>query len=134
MEMCYDGALVMPGSYAVMSEDEMTYVEGGIKVSSWVVGAAIDVALSAIGIWNVSAIGWLMGKGLSKLCNGITKKVGSKIIGKILKNKVLQTGLGSYITSKIGMLGTVLGMTSLGGMIATTWDAWDKSLDGKITI
>ena len=29
MEMCYDGALVMPSSYAVMSEDEMTYVEGG---------------------------------------------------------------------------------------------------------
>lgn len=29
MEMCYDGVLVMPSSYAVMSEDEMTYVEGG---------------------------------------------------------------------------------------------------------
>ncbi len=29
MEMCYEGALVMPSSYAVMSEEEMTYVEGG---------------------------------------------------------------------------------------------------------
>lgn len=29
MEMCYDGTLVMPSSYAVMSEEEMTYVEGG---------------------------------------------------------------------------------------------------------
>ncbi len=29
MEMCYEGALVMPSNYAVMSEDEMTYVEGG---------------------------------------------------------------------------------------------------------
>lgn len=29
MEMCYDGTLVMPNSYAVMSEEEMTYVEGG---------------------------------------------------------------------------------------------------------
>lgn len=28
MEMCYDGALVMPSSYATMSEDEMMYVEG----------------------------------------------------------------------------------------------------------
>ena len=27
--MCYDGALVMPSSYAVMNEEEMTYVEGG---------------------------------------------------------------------------------------------------------
>ena len=27
MEMCYDGTLVMPSSYAVMDEEEMTYVE-----------------------------------------------------------------------------------------------------------
>lgn len=31
MEMCYDGALVMPSNYAVMDEKEMTYVEGGKK-------------------------------------------------------------------------------------------------------
>ncbi len=134
MEMCYNGVLVMPSNYAVVDADEMMYLEGGIKVSSWIVGAAIDVGLSALGIWNVSAIGWLMGEGISKLCKGVTKKVSSKIIGKVLKRKVLQTGLGSYITSKIGVVGTVLGMTSLGGMIATTWDAWDKKLDGKITI
>lgn len=29
MEMCYDGALVMPSSYAVMEEEEMMYTEGG---------------------------------------------------------------------------------------------------------
>ena len=29
MDMCYDGALVMPSSYAVMDEEEMMYVEGG---------------------------------------------------------------------------------------------------------
>ena len=29
MEMCYDGALVMPSSYAVMDEEERMYVEGG---------------------------------------------------------------------------------------------------------
>ena len=28
MKMCYDGALVMPSSYVVMNETEMTYVEG----------------------------------------------------------------------------------------------------------
>ena len=33
MEMCYEGALVMPSSYAVMKEEEMTYVEGGVSVS-----------------------------------------------------------------------------------------------------
>ena len=29
MELCYDGALVLPSSYAVMDEEEMTYLEGG---------------------------------------------------------------------------------------------------------
>ena len=29
MVMTYDGALVMPSSYAVMNEEEMIYVEGG---------------------------------------------------------------------------------------------------------
>ena len=29
MDMCYDGALVLPSSYAVMDEEEMCYTEGG---------------------------------------------------------------------------------------------------------
>lgn len=29
MEMCYDGALVMPSNYVMMNEEEMTYLEGG---------------------------------------------------------------------------------------------------------
>ena len=29
MEMCYNGELVMPKNYAVVSEEEMTYVDGG---------------------------------------------------------------------------------------------------------
>ena len=29
MDMCYDGALVLPSSYAIMDEEEMCYIEGG---------------------------------------------------------------------------------------------------------
>ena len=32
MEICYDGALVMPSSYAMMCEDEMQYVDGGVSL------------------------------------------------------------------------------------------------------
>lgn len=72
MEMCYDGALVMPSSYAVMDEEEMTYVEGGgtitvtIKASTikWIVatlggavtGYGIQVALDALGAALVTPI------------------------------------------------------------------------------
>lgn len=47
MELCYDGALVMPSSYAVMDEEEMMYVEGGIGVEA--VCAIITTALAAGG-------------------------------------------------------------------------------------
>ena len=33
MDMCYDGALVLPSSYAVMDEEEMCYTEGGRVVT-----------------------------------------------------------------------------------------------------
>lgn len=33
MEMCYDGTLVMPSSFAIMNEEEMTYTEGGARVT-----------------------------------------------------------------------------------------------------
>ena len=52
MEMCYDGALVMPSGYAVMDEEEMTYVEGGASISrrtfSWGVSITIGIAVTAL--------------------------------------------------------------------------------------
>ena len=43
MTMTYDGALVMPSSYAVMNEEEMTYTEGGkfISKSKCIEGLAV---------------------------------------------------------------------------------------------
>ena len=38
MELCYDGALVMPSRYAVMDEKEMMYVEGGYTVTRNITG------------------------------------------------------------------------------------------------
>lgn len=34
MEMCYDGALVMPKNYVVVNEEEMEYIDGGIYISN----------------------------------------------------------------------------------------------------
>ena len=42
MDMCYDGALVLPSSYAVMNEEEMSYTEGGISVSKYSSGKLFD--------------------------------------------------------------------------------------------
>ena len=51
MEMCYDGALVMPSNYAVMSEDEMMYVDGGkkITINRSTIKKAVAYTVGAIG-------------------------------------------------------------------------------------
>ena len=45
MELCYDGALMLTSSYAVMDEEEMCYTEGGIAVTTvaTIVGTVITI-------------------------------------------------------------------------------------------
>lgn len=47
MELCYDGALVMPSSFVMMDEEEMTYVEGGAKKLIKTISAAQCSRLAA---------------------------------------------------------------------------------------
>ena len=76
MEMCYDGALVMPSSYAIMDSDEMTYVEGGFYIKySTIRTAVLASCLNPIGAT-------LVGIGCYKLAGLITAKaaaLGAKI-------------------------------------------------------
>ena len=77
MEMCYDGALVMPSSYAVMDEEEMTYVEGGgwstykgleALATITAIGAAAAAALVAsasTGVGLIAALGLACGVSLA---------------------------------------------------------------------
>lgn len=59
MEMCYDGALVMPSNFVTMDEEEMMYVEGGKFTRS----SAKQIALTA------------MGYVLGKFVAGVTSKL-----------------------------------------------------------
>ena len=67
MDMCYDGALVMPGSFAVMCEDEMTYVEGGktFIINRAKINKAAKKVWSTIG--GVSTIAWLANKSAAQI-------------------------------------------------------------------
>lgn len=71
MEMCYDGALVMPKNYVVMSEDEMTYVEGGAFTCAQVenaVNIGVSAVLLAIGIgYGVGTIVWFINNSVNGL-------------------------------------------------------------------
>lgn len=63
MEMCYDGALVMPSSYAMMTEDEMTYVEGGAEtegyqLNGWAKALVVGVvAVASVAVLTAIATG-----------------------------------------------------------------------------
>ena len=48
MDMCYDGTLVLPSSYAVMDEEEMSYLEGGGTAVVYGTASQIRSRLTAI--------------------------------------------------------------------------------------
>lgn len=62
MEMCYDGALVLPSSYVVMNEEEMTYTEGGEKFYDAVVWCLTQAVAGIIGGASYAAVCWAIGK------------------------------------------------------------------------
>lgn len=136
MDMCYEGALVLPDNYAVMNEEEMMYVEGGrkkIKVSTWILSSAIDIAVTcAFGGAATSAMGWLIGKGMSKVMNALVRGTGKWCV--LLKN-ALGNGMGNLITSKLGLVGTAISFTSVGGTIMNLWDMFDNNrVNGYVMI
>jgi len=58
MEICYDGALVMPSSYALMSEEEMIYVEGGKKTYRYTnAGEAVTSLAANAQFYGLIAVG-----------------------------------------------------------------------------
>lgn len=61
MEMCYDGALVMPSSYALMDAEEMTYVDGGALTRAQKAMIIAGVVVAGIGFACALAYGqvWL---------------------------------------------------------------------------
>jgi len=60
MEMCYDGTLVLPSSYAVMDEEEMTYVEGGVSTNVYWWGISIRLDGNETSAF-LSDAGWATG-------------------------------------------------------------------------
>ena len=64
MEMCYDGALVMPKNYAVVNEEEMEYVDGG---ASWSGKRFVRNLAGFVGL--IGGFGYF----LDKICEGWEK-------------------------------------------------------------
>lgn len=77
MEMCYDGALVMPKNYATVNDEEMTYIDAGGRAV--VYGTAQNIrnklttiiACSLAGVGGSIVLGALVGNIFGALIGGI---------------------------------------------------------------
>ena len=129
MDMSYDGTLVLPSSYAVMDEEEMSYVEGGwIGAPNWLVGGVINLAIDCIvvGVCRTAA----------KYFTGQFKKYGAKKAGlcfsKTLKRKLIAKGIASGVAAGICSIAAA-GITVLswaldpGGSLAAYIDKRDST-------
>lgn len=95
MEMCYDGALVMPNSFALITEDEMEYIEGGL--TKWQKALAVSVAAVA-GIALVTALA-----------------TGCLALGFASIRTVLKYGAMQVLASHIGAKAAVTAVVSIMG-------------------
>ncbi len=121
MDMCYEGTLVMPSSYAVMNEEEMTYVEGGFTIQSSTLAKCIDifagVVALAVGIWS--------GVGLLKEIARRNAK-GLLVCATRLAVKYAKICIADAVISGISNLISVICNMSLGNGIVWALNRFDK--------
>lgn len=120
MEMCYDGALVMPCNYTVMDEEEMSYTDGGAYLNIMTTGVCGAILNTAIGI----AVGGVAG-GVA----GIIKKKGEKEAAKFFARTVASKLKAFGLKKLAGSVGTIasfiLNYSDMGGAVASWVDSND---------
>lgn len=137
MEMCYNGALVMPSSYAIMDTDEMTYVDGGICISNFAASLIIDGVVLAIGIGSAALGLKATISALKYISNAAVKTTKKKLISLLrgCLGTVAKAVVGFTIPTALSIASYVCEcfmMGSLGGAIAMGLDGLDGRRDGYI--
>lgn len=111
MEMCYDGALVMPSSYVTMNEEEMTYTEGGSKSTRYtdlsglfwrIVGCANGARKVYSAIKKLATVtNMAVRSALATFCSGLFGYI--KLLYSVAEIVIACIGLkrtGSYVVTK----------------------------------
>lgn len=128
MEMCYNGALVMPSNYAVVDSNEMEYIDGG--ANGWwnsvgLISGIIDVAIICFTAGHAIAGMVAMKKFLKQNGKKLVKNVSKAILKKF------GTVSGALITAAID-IALVCCATSIGGFIALGLDCIDGKRNGYV--
>jgi len=82
MEMCYDGALVMPNNYTVVNEEEMTYVDGGALTTGqkWLIVGVCVASAAALTSAIVFGNFWLASKIMGLTIRQVVQKAGAAAV------------------------------------------------------
>lgn len=127
MEMCYNGALVMPENYAIIADEEMTYIDGGIAVPNWLVGGAINLAISAL----FASLGGVLAKGAANNIAAAIRAAGRGAVEAKIRTYVQRAAgftIASWVCGWIPSAMTLFGaIVDPGGSIA----GWLDSKDSK---
>ena len=112
--------LSLPKSYAILEQEEMMYLDGGLRVMT--VGAAGS-------IFNI-AIGLIVGGGAGAIATYLKKK-GAKEAGRIFTKTIVTrmtaVGLKTLGSTIGGIVAVVLEFTDIGTNIARRLDRIDKN-------
>lgn len=102
MELTYPNQMLMPASYTVLSEEEMTYIEGGAiemsAVTANVLNFTINVAVNAVRMLGRGALNSAM-SGLQEMHDdgmGLTTSVRYFWDGQNTRGKVSAVVMGSF--------------------------------------
>lgn len=108
MEMCYAGALEMPSNYALMCEEEMTYVEGGGTVTITIKKSTIQ---GVIGTISGAASGWAINAALDSLAIPIATAIelGTAGAGTLAVGAFLIAWHGAAAGIASGIAGSIVG-------------------------
>ena len=133
MEMCYNGSLVMPNNYAVVSNDEMEYIDGGANGwwnAVWFITGAIDTVLYLVPAIAAANKASKLGKGLGAALKAVGVAKSTMISGTIKLLKKIGLNVSKAVVSNIvGAVWTFAGF-SIGGLIATGIDRIDGRYNG----
>jgi len=99
MKMCYDGALVMPQNFSVVTADEMEYIDGGLYLSNSTLWECCRVAFCTVAVNPIGATLIALGayKAYTYLAAGV-----ARIAGKL-----------ALCSKALGIAFGVLGVTAL---------------------
>ena len=104
MEMSYNGTLVMPNSFALIQEDEMEYIEGGITRSqalAFVTGALVTI------------VGGIAKKAVSKSLIGAAMSAASSWVAGVIDTVIIAIYVHPFIAAAIALAG----VACIGGAI-----------------